>query len=468
MNTRTSRVATISGLTLLVMSTVVFAQDWSHWRGPAFNGSTQATGLPSDFTRKKGVKWVASLPGPGASTPIVLGDRVLLSSVDTERDRLVALCLDRKTGEVRWSRDADGEVPGATGSRTQGGQRTTYASPSPTTDVERVVFFFGNGDLVAYDLDGKELWRRNIQGDYGKFAFQWTFSASPTLWEGLLYLPVMQRDTPVGRGGGRRGRGGRGQGGDRATEAEAPIESFVLVIDPTTGKTLHKTLRPSPARVESREAYTTMIPFVQKDGRKEMLCLGGDVLTGHDPKSGKELWRWGTWNEGHRLRDWRLVPTVVVGEGLALVCAPKRAPVYAVRLGGDGDLGEKALAWESKGRPNPVSSDVPTPAFADGAFYVLSDVATAISKVDAKTGEVAWTTELPSDFLWRASPTVADGKVWLMNHAGEVYIISTKDGSVLHHTPMADEDEDQIRSSIVIAHGSIFIRTNKHLFCIAN
>ena len=225
-------------------------------------------------------------------------------------------------------------------------------------------------------------------------------------------------------------------------------------------------VRPSPAQVESLESYTTMIPYVGADGREELLLVGGDVLTGHDPESGAELWRWGTWNEGHRERFWRLVPSVVVGDGVALVCAPKRAPVYAVRLGGSGDQPDEAMVWKSGGRPNLVSSDVPTPAFHDGSFFVLSDVRSAISRVRAKDGEVLWSTAMPKDHLWRASPTVADGRVWCIDHNGLVIVLDAASGEIAHQVAMGTEDDDHIRSSIVVAHGDVLIRTNEKLFCV--
>ncbi len=455
----------------LATANAVHAQDWPHWRGPAYNGAAAARDLPTEFGPDKNVRWQATMPGPGASTPIVVGDRIFLTSVDTKRERLVAMCLRRTDGKVLWSKDAgSGYKPTADGTHIARGQRTraTYASPSATTDGEHVVFFFGNGDLVTYDFDGKEIWRRNIQEDYGNFAFNWTFAASPTLVDGVVYLPVLQRDEPIKRRqrGGRRNRGGP-ERGEQPGQVVQAIDSFILAINPSNGKTIYKHVRPSPAKVESLESYTSMVPFVGADGRKEMLLVGGDVITGHDPKTGKELWRWGTWNEGHRERFWRLVPSVVVGDGVALVCAPKREPVYAVKLGGSGVLKADALAWQSKGRPNPVSSDVPTPAFADGHFYVLSDVRSALSKVQAKDGEVVWTTPMSKEHLWRSSPTVADGRVWCMNHNGVVAVIDAATGKIVHQIAMAGADDDLIRASIVVAHNQLLIRTNDTLFCVA-
>ena len=454
----------------VAISAAASAQDWPHWRGPNYNGATVAAGLPKTFGPDENVRWTADLPGPGASTPIVLGDRVFLTSVDAERERLVAMCLHRETGEVVWQRDAGSGYQAtkqwtriARGART----RATFASPSPVSDGERVVFFFGNGDLVGYDLAGDELWRRNVQQDFGDFAFNWTFAASPTYQAGVVYLPVLQRDVPIHkkpRGGGRRGKQ---QAQDAAaTKAKDKIESFVLAVDVRTGEDVFRHVRPSPAQVESLESYTTMIPYVGDGGREELLLVGGDVLTGHDPKTGDELWRWGTWNAGHRERFWRLVPTVVVGDGVALVCAPKRAPAYAVRLGGSGEQPDDAMVWKSGGRPNLVSSDVPTPAYHDGSFFVLSDVRSAISRVRAKDGEVQWSTPMPKDHLWRASPTVADGRVWCVDHNGLVVVLDAASGEVVHQVAMGDEDDDLIRSSVVVAHGDVLIRTNRKLFCV--
>lgn len=464
-----SRLSLACALTAAI-SAAASAQDWPHWRGPNYNGATSATDLPKSFGPEENVRWAAELPGPGASTPIVLGDRVFLTSVDSARERLVAMCVDRKSGELVWKRDAGSGYQAtekwtriARGART----RATFASPSPVSDGERVVFFFGNGDLVAYDLAGEELWRRNVQADFGDFAFNWTFAASPTYQEGLVYLPVLQRDVPIHkkpRGGGRRGK--RQAQEASAAKAEDKIESFVLAVDVRTGEDVFRHVRPSPAQVESLESYTTMIPYVGEGGREELLLVGGDVLTGHDPKSGDELWRWGTWNEGHRERFWRLVPTVVVGDGVALVCAPKRAPVYAVKLGGSGEQPADAMLWKSGGRPNLVSSDVPTPAYHDGSFFVLSDVRSAISRVRAKDGEVLWSTAMPKDHLWRASPTVADGRVWCIDHNGLVIVLDAASGEIAHQVAMGTEDDDHIRSSVVVAGGDVLIRTNDKLFCV--
>jgi outer membrane protein assembly factor BamB len=435
---------------LLSLSLVpVPLQDWPTWRGPNHDGSSGATGLPAAFEKDEHVRWAAELPGPGAATPVILGERVFVSAAAEEDGVLLALCFDRASGALVWEHEAGSGRARTDGTKTRHDDRSNYASPSPVTDGERVVFTFGNGDLVACDLDGKRLWARNLQADLGEFTYQWTFGASPTFFEGRLYLPVLQRDEPVG---------GVGKPGN---------PSYLLALDPASGATVFVHERPSDARRESREAYSTAIPYVHADGRKELLVVGGDVITGHAPSDGSELWRWGTWNEGHREEWWRVVPSPVVGAGIVLVCAPKRAPVYALALGGAGTLDASAVKWKSSGRPNRISSDVPTPLFLDGRFFVLSDVEQALSALEPATGKVIWSLDLPERAPWEASPTGADGKIFLLNHEGLALVVDAASGKLLDQAELGEEDAGPIRSSIAIAHGALFVRTERTLRCIA-
>jgi outer membrane protein assembly factor BamB len=435
-------------MTLLAAALLALVpQDWPHWRGPSFDGGSTLSGLP-ELGGEKPVRWSADMPGPSAATPIVLGKRVFTTAAVEEDGVLLALCYDRDTGALRWEDPAgSGYQPTGRGSKTRIDERSDYASPSPVADGERVVFLFGNGDLVCYDLDGKRQWAKNLQQTYGDFAFQWTFGASPTLLAGKLYLPILQRDKPAD-----------------GTPAEKPIPSFVLALDAKTGAEHFRVTRPSEARMESLESYATVIPH-ELQGRKELLVVGGDVLTGHDPESGKELWRWGTWNEGHREQWWRVVPSPVVGAGRVLVCAPKRAPVYALKLGGSGVLGADALAWQSSGRPNPVSSDVPTPLFYRGRFFVLSESGT-LTRVDPTGGQLDWGVDLPERDTWEASPLGADGRVFCLSHGGLLVALDAATGELVGQLALGDEDGGPVRASPAAGQGGLFVRTWSRLVCI--
>jgi outer membrane protein assembly factor BamB len=414
--------------------------DWSNWRGPYYNGSTDEKNLPSNWSQTEGIAWSVDLPGCSAATPVIKDDKVFLSGVDAEREMLIAMCFDRRNGKLLWQHDI---AKGIGRDR-----RSTYAAGSAVTDGKLVVFLYGSGDLACFDVGGGRKWKRNIQEDYGPFAFLWTYGCSPALVDGRVYVQVLQRDVPV------RGRGQR----------DKKNESYLLAVNPETGKTLWRHIRPSKARAESFEAFSTPIPFSYK-GKEQLLIAGGDALTGHDLETGKELWRWETYNPS-RVPHWRLVPSPVASEDIILVCAPKNAPVYAIRAGGMGELKDSNIAWISEDVLE-VTSDVPTPAFYDGDFFVLSDLRKSLSRVEPRTGKVKWTIQTPGDSKYEASPLAADGKIYLINHSGDAAIINVTNGDVLKVIDMDKPTSSEVvRASISAAYGQLFIRTTRKLYCV--
>lgn len=434
-----NRTAFICALATVVGLSSAVGENWPNWRGPFQNGSSTETGLPTKFTKTESVQWVADLPGPSASTPIVWADKVFVSTADHFTQTLMAYCLDRKTGKVIWSRDV---AVGIFRDR-----RSNYASPSPVTDGQRVYFFFGNGDLVAFDMAGEEVWSKNIQKEYGEFAFQWTFSSSPILSDGSLYLQVLQRDVPVN---------GRGR-------EEGPNHSYILAMDPKTGNELWKHIRLADAKAESLESFATPVPY-NNNGRDEILVVGGDCITGHDPKTGREYWRWGTWNPT-KIGHWRLVPSPLGAGSVILACAPKGAPVYALKTGLNGSQDDSALAWVSEERE--ISSDVSTPLFYDGRIYLLNSDRRVLSCLEPTSGKVIWTGELPTRTKLETSPLGADGKIYVMSMSGEVFVVQAGGDQLqlLHQTELGDSSDKDLRSSIIAAQGQLFIRTGTKLYC---
>ncbi|MFN0129930.1 MAG: PQQ-binding-like beta-propeller repeat protein [Verrucomicrobiales bacterium] len=438
-----------------LLTVPVLAADWPNWRGPHFNGSTEAKGLPASFSPTENVKWKAMLPGPAGSSPIVVGDTIFLTAAVEKTNNVVALALDAKTGAIKWNEQiAD---------RFRSDDRSNFAGPSPASDGKRVVFFAGSGDLASFTLDGKKEWHRNIQKDHGRFAFLWTFSTSPVLHDGRLYMQVLQRNSAFEAHGEQKG------------EPDGKNESYLLAIDPATGKDLWRVVRPADAVDESLEAFTTPIPATL-GGRKEILISGGDCISGHDPATGKELWRWGTWNPT-KIGHWRLVPSPVADGKTVLACAPKGAPVYAVKAGLQGaHTAESALTWRSKLSDEEmpsrayrdVSSDVATPLFYQGHYYILNGDKQRLACVKPDTGEVLWHEDLGGRTKIEASPTAGDGKIYVMDHRGEVFVVKADPAKFerLHRVEMMDRNTRDLRSTIAIAHNNLFIRTEDALYCV--
>lgn len=421
---------------------LVSSADWSNWRGPGMDGSSSATNTPASFSRDKDVRWVADMPGPAASTPIISGNSVFISSTDQAKENLLALAYDLKSGQELWRH--------VVGAGLKQDDRSNYAGASPVSDGKHVVFFYGTGDIAVFTVDGKPVWRKNIQDEYGKFYFLWTFSTSPLLHGEKIIIQVLQRDTPVHKSH---------QGGGNHSP-------YLLALSIKDGSKIYQVERPDEARAESKEAFSTPIIYTHK-GKAQILVTGGDCITGHDPENGKELWRWGTWNPD-KIGHWRLVPSPVAGNGIALACAPKGAPVYAVKLGGNGKLNDSDIAWKSTN--GNVSSDVATPLFYRGHFYIVHNGrkrSHTLSCVEPESGRVIWSEDLQVEGKIEASPTAADGKIYIVTHHGEVVVVAAGEKfRKLHKVEMGPGRNGRVRSSIALADGTALIRTERKLFCV--
>jgi outer membrane protein assembly factor BamB len=427
-----------AGFVAGLLATSVQAENWPQWRGPFFNGSTTESKLPSTWSKTNNVLWVAPLPGASHATPIVWDDSVFVSSPDEDHN-LLLLCLDRRTGKARWQKQV------GVGDRTHG--RNNMTSPSPITDGKTVWAMYGTGDLAAFDFSGKELWTRHLGQEYGRFSIQWLYGSSPMLYKNRLYIEVLQRcENP---------------------EKPAPepntsheLESFVLCLDPATGKNIWKHFRPTDAERESQEAYTTPMPS-ECSGGTEIVIAGGDYVTGQDAKTGAELWRAGGLRNYEHLGDARLVVTPLVVDGMVIVSGAKRNPMLAFHDCGKGDITSNGLAWTYAKYP----TDCVTPLFYQGKLFEMDGDRQMMVCMDAKTGEVQWQKPLGNREVYRASPTGADGKIYCLSENGTAVVMSAADGTVLSTIPM---DEGQTHATIAAAQGCLFLRTAQNLYCIGN
>jgi len=424
----------VAGILSVLIAVAASAENWPQWRGPAFNGSTTETDLPTVFSKTDGVKWVVPMPGASGATPAVWGDRVFVSTVDEAAGRILALCIDARDGKVLWRKDVgrDRKVP-----------RNNMASPSPIADGKAAYFSYGTGEVFAFDFGGSPLWSRDLEKDHGRNALMFGYSSSPLLYKGRLYVVAIRNK--------QQNRYGQAP--------EGPSDSYLLAIDPQTGKDLWKQVRPTDAGDEAQEAYSTALPY-EWNGRSEVLVYGADYLTGHDPATGKELWRWSGYNPRH-IAHWRIIASPVVAGELVCVCGPKHSRLFAVRPEGAGALGEDRVAWTF----DRLFPDAGTPLYYKDRLYVLDDDARVMTCFDPKTGARKWQLEIGGEFVMRASPLGADGKVYCVNDMGEVTVLAAGDEpKVLHRTAMGERE--LCRSSIVAAGGRLYVRTSTHLYCI--
>jgi outer membrane protein assembly factor BamB len=409
------------------MHVALRADNWPQWRGPSMNGVSAEKNLPVKWTRTENITWKLPLPAWSGSTPIVWGDRLFLNVADdlkvTHGDNLHLWCIDRTKGTIAWQRPL--------GSGNHQERKQNMSTPSPVTDGTRVWVMTGTGILKAFDFDGQELWMRDIQKDYGPFGLNWGYGSSPLLHGDSLYVQVlhgMRTDDP----------------------------SYLLRIDKASGKTVWKVERSTRARMESPDAYTT--PALLRYGSNtEIVVTGGDVVTGHDPATGKELWRADGLNPDNDA-NYRIVASPVT-HGDLIIAPTRERPMLVLKAGGRGDISRSHVLWTFGSGP-----DVPTPV-TDGTYlYVVNDRGIMFC-LDARSGKEIYGRQRLRPGTYSGSPVLADGKIYITNEDGVTSVV--KAGPAFE--VLAENDfDDYTLSSPAISDGQIFIRTAKALWCIGN
>ncbi len=416
---------------LFIISFPIYSENWPQWRGTFFNGSTKESNLPTNIIEN--TLWVAKMPGPGPSTPIVWEDKVFVTAGEIDTKKLWAICLDRKSGQELWKHEIGIGFDSRNGNN--------GAAPSPVTDGKNVYFLFGTGDLRAYDMNGRELWRRNIQKDHGTFQHKFYYGGSPLLYNDRIYLSVIHEYTNAEEEPGK----------------PKPM-SYLLCIDAKTGKDIWKYERKTDAVSESMDAYTTPYPFEGKNGLL-IITAGADYVIAHDPRDGREIWRWGNLNPRGN-RNFRLVPTVVSSDELVIFCQPRGGVLFALDGNKTGQLSEKDLTWVFRGNV----PDVCSPLVIDGKLFILDGDRRTMTCLNPKTGDVIWSEKLGVNDVFQSSPTSADGKIYCISIRGQIVVLSARDTfEVLSRENL---DEGECRSSIAISHGQLFIKTSENLYCI--
>ena len=406
---------------LIVAAASSTAANWPAWRGPNGDGVSPEKNLPIKWSPTENIAWKLQLPQWSGATPVIWGDTIFLNVAEADMDSLSLWAVSRAKGDVLWKR------PLSKGNNQQ--RKQNMSSPSPDTDGTMVWVMTGTGFLKAFDFKGNEQWVRDIQKDYGRFGLNWGYANSPLLHDGDLFVPVlhgMKTDDP----------------------------SYLLRIDGKSGKTEWRVERPTKAIRESPDAYIT--PALARVGNGyEIVLNGGDVVTGHDPATGKELWRADGLNPDNN-PAYRIVASPVTHNDI--VVAPTRErPMLILKAGGRGDVTTSHKLWAFQNGP-----DVPTPVTDGKYLYVVNDRGIAYC-LELTTGKTVYGPERLTPGTYSASLVLADGKIYITNEDG---VVSVYRAGPKFEILSENKMDDYTLSSIAVKEGQLFLRTRNWLWVI--
>jgi outer membrane protein assembly factor BamB len=395
----------------MIASTGEAARYWPRWRGPSGQGHVSGNSYPDKWSATENILWKVAVPGDGNSSPVVWGDRIFLTTSRDGGRRLSLLAFRRSDGQQLWEAFApEGRLESVH-------EKNGHASATVSTDGKLIYASFGSRGLMAFDFNGKLVWRQ----DLGAINNYWGTAGSPLLYKDRLILYQDQQ---------------------RA-------ESFIAAFDAASGKQLWRTVR------NASVGWGTPVA-IHANGRDEIVVNGQYAVVAYSPENGNELWRVsGTTME--------VVPTIVVGHGLLFSSSGRAGPTLAIRPGGQGDVTRTHLAWSSP-RGSPF---IPSPILHGNQLYMVNDMTSIATAFDAKTGETLWQNRLGAAQRegFSSSPVSVDGKIFFTNDEGETFVLRAgADFSLLHVNTIGE----RTLASPALVDGHWYMRTASNLLAIGS
>lgn len=425
-------ICTACWLVLSSLLSLAIAEDWPQFRGPSGTATSRTSQPPRTWSDSENLRWKCELPGAGSSSPIVVGDRVFVTCYsgyglpDGEAGDLRNLqrhlvCVNRVDGKVLWSQHVAGELPedAYQGFLTEHG----YASNTPVCDGQRVYCFFGKSGVVAFDLQGQQVWKVDVGKESSNR--RWGSAASLVVWR------------------------------DRVIVNASEESQSILALDKSTGKTLWK------AEGSALDlAYGTPTVVEMAPDRTDILVAAPGELWGLNAETGRLRWYVEHTLEGN------ICPSVLVVDQTAYVFGGFRSSgSLAVRLGGQGNVTSTHLLWSTRN-----SSYVATPVYADGHLYWISDQGQAFC-VSAQTGEVVYRERIADlESGGRpvyASPILADGMLYVVTRRSGTLVLPAKPQYEILARNRFESDTSEFNSTPALSDGDLFVRSNRFLYCVA-
>lgn len=414
--------------------------NWPQFRGPGGRGiADDDAALPETWSTTENVAWKTPIPGRGWSSPVIWGDRILLTSVvssvepeapkkglyfggnrkaPADEHRWMVYCLDWETGRLLWEKEVLRSVPAS-----DRHLKNSYASETPVTDGQRFYVYFGNVGLFCFDFDGKLLWSKEwtpVKTRYG-----WGTAASPVLHREFVIV-VNDNDD----------------------------QSYITALDKKTGETRW--------RAERAEASNWASPFVwENDARTEIVTAGTNKVRSYD-LNGKVLWEFGGMSS-------ITIPTPFSAFGMVFISSgyvgDDLRPVYAVKPGGNGDISLKTgeasnafVAWSQR----QAASYNPSSLVYGNYYYTLLDRG-FFTCHEAKTGHEVYGKQRidPEAGAFTASPWAYNNKVFCLSEDGDAFVIQAgPEFKLLRRNRL----EEMCMATPAIARDSLIIRTASQVY----
>ena len=401
------------------------AGDWSGFRGPNSSGIGEGEKLPLKWSNKENLQWKTKLPGPGSSSPITVGDKVFVTcysgygqsrndpgSQDNLKRHLV--CIDQNSGKILWDKSVK-SVARESSILSFGLSEHGYASSTPVSDGENVYVFFGKTGVLAFDLNGKQLWETSV--GTGSASRSFGTAASPLLYKNMVII-------------------------NAAEESES-----LIALNKKTGAEVWKVDGSALAG-----SLSTPIIVETKQGNQELVINAPYEVWGMNPDTGKLKWY------AETKVDTNSCPSLVTKDGIVYVIGGRSGGRAAIRLGGKGDVTKSNVLWSTNG-----GSYVSSPVLYKGNLYWINDRGVAYC-VDAKTGKEVAKKRLGGQFY--ASLVLIKDKLYAVSRFSGTYVLeATPTLTQVAHNELSDESD--FSASPAVSDGQLILRSNKYLYCVA-
>ena len=430
---RTGVVRWLSVLGIVAAFSSAEAADWSRFRGPNGSAVSDAHGVPTEWSDSKNLAWKTELPGPGSSSPIIVGDRVFVTCFsgygygsgrgaagDIKQLQRHLVCVSLKDGKILWDKSVTSKQPEESYNRMLG--EHGYATSTPVSDGEQVFVFFGASGVLAFDLEGQQLWQANVSDGSTRSKMGWGSASSPILYRNTVIV-------------------------NAAAEAKS-----LIALDTKTGK---QAWRSDATSIHG--SWSTPVLVEAPQGKTELVLNAPFEVWGFDPSNGDFLW----FAEG--VQDENVCGSVVANDGIVYAIGGRSGSAVAVKVGGRDDVSKSHTVWKKS-----LRSYIPSPVVTGDFILSVNNDNAVLSGLDRKSGEQLFQQRLGGEGGVYASPIVIDGKVYVVTRRGGTIVADIAGSRVNVISENKFDDESDFNASPAVTDGKLFLRSNRALYCIAN